>query len=244
VLAWRVHANNGSSNKRSRSLGIESRSIIMLRMRLVLLGLAATLVFSAVASGSAFAAAETRYFVEKTEVSAANAIEGTSGVSKLESTIAGVKIIIECKKDVATGEIETLGKSKGEIKFTECGELMQRNTAREKKKIAKCAVENITFKFIDLLIPGPGGTGEDEFKPASGSTFVTIVVGGTGCNATFKGSYEVEGTQICALPEGEVELVLHEIQCNSTGSKLKLKKEPASFTSIESLKLTSSKKWS
>ncbi|MGA2164763.1 MAG: hypothetical protein ABSH36_09870 [Solirubrobacteraceae bacterium] len=216
----------------------------MLRTKLVLLGLAATLVFSAVASSSAFAAAETRYFVEKTEVSAANALEGTSGLAKLESTIAGTKIIIECQKDAATGEIEKEGKSKGEIKFTECGELMQRNTAREKEKIAKCAVENITFKFIDLLVPGPGGSGEDEFKPASGSTFVTIVVGGTGCNATFKGSYEVEGTQICANPEGEVELVLHDIWCSSTGSKLKLHKELASFTSLESLQLTSHKKWS
>ena len=72
--------------------------------------------------------------------------------------------------------------------------------------------------------------------------FAEIKVEGATC--VVKGTYKVKGTQTCKLPSGELFAVNHEIKCTSTGSKLKLGTEEASFEGIQTAKLESKKEWS
>ncbi len=217
----------------------------MSRIKLALLGLVAMLLMSAAASSSAFATAETRFFVEGTEVTTATKVEGTSGASQLESVIAGTKIVIECKKDAFTGEIEAAGKTKGEITFEECK--LFEIKAGKKTELPKCTVPNIKFKFNDQLVSGSGATAEDEFFPTSGTLYVEFEI--TGGECLLKGKYKVETTaekkgQRCALPSGEVEMEKHEIVCTSTGgSELRFGKEKVSFFSTDTVNLTTKKVW-
>lgn len=217
----------------------------MLRMKLVLLGLAATLVFSAVVSSSAMAAPETRFFVEGSEVTAATKIVGTSGVAQLESTVAGLKILIECKKDTFTGEIEEKGKTKGEVTFEECK--LYEIKAGKKTEVTTCTVPNIKFTFHDQLVVGNGSSAEDEYFPPTGKLYIEFEITGT-CLLAKK--YKVETAnegkgQRCALPLGEVEQEKHEIVCTSTGSsELRFgANEKASFFSTEFVLLTTKKVW-
>jgi hypothetical protein len=169
--------------------------------------------------------------VEK-PITKAFAIEGSSVESLLESTIALEKIFIQCKADSFTGQIEIEGENKGTISFKECKLLNSK-----KGTIAGCKVtEPIETKVKSKLVNGPPV--EDEFVPAAGEIFVTIEI--LGCEKTaFNGKYEVKGSQICKLPEGEKEKAEHTIECTKTGSKLKLGLEKASFESKEEkVKLT------
>jgi len=241
------------------------------QIRVLLVSLLAVFAVSAVASSPAFAAeefftcqssatgkfteskCETASPPEKFEwlpITAAKKITGTSGNSKLEGTVAGLKLIIECKKDKTTGttnEIETAGKNKGKILFEECGhpsEILRGN----RKELTACTVANIEFSFLSQLIAGKGAGPELEFKPSPSTSklFVTIKI--TGCALPEENKVEVaaEGDGItCALPEAEVGLVVHEISCWSTGdTNLRFAGKAASFTSAEKVEIeTSKERW-
>ncbi len=160
-------------------------------------------------------------------------LTGTSGVSKLESEVLGLKIIIECVKDTFTGTFEAGGASKGEVKFKECSVI----NPETKEPVKHCSVhEPIEFKFRDQLL-SPG----DEFKPFSGTTFVEITFEGEKC--AIKGTYKVEGTQTCNLPNETVLQEEHEIECLPAGSGLTFAGKPAHFTSTEKVKLESGGNW-
>jgi hypothetical protein len=217
----------------------------MLRTKLVLLGLAAVFIVSAVASSSAFAAAETRFSVENKAVTTATNVVGTSGPSQLESVVAGAKILIECEKDTFKGTIEELGKSKGEITFEGCKVFVIKEGKKESE--SACTVPNIKFSFKDQLVPGNGATAEEEFSPASGTLYVAFEI--TGASCLLKGKYEVKTTtegkgQRCALPAGEIEQEKHEVDCTSTGSgELRFGTEKVSFFSTDVVLLESKKVW-
>ncbi len=216
----------------------------MTRIKLIMLSMVAVLGLSAVASATASAAVETRYFVEgDTELAASESIAGTVGTAELVTTLAKDKIAIICTKNtLSNATVETLGKSGGEIKYEECGTLKQ--IKKGELENTKCNVKIPAFKFKDLLVAGPGGTVEDEFTPAAGTTFVEIeVAGGTGCNSIFEGTYKTEGSYVASLPKSEDGLVGHEIVFTSTGSKVKFHSEQASYTNtVTNLLLSGSKK--
>lgn len=187
-------------------------------------------------------------------------VEGESAASKLEGEVAGLKTIVECKKDKFKGEIEKEGKSKGEITFETCEFFEVKNHV--KTAVANCTVPPITFKFIDALVQGQGlGPAtwgpEDQFNPETGETFVEIKIEGASC--VLKGTYKAtqhevaisEGTttvkykgQVCALPEAGVGKVVHEIVCTSTGSHLTFNGKAAYFFSTDPVHLVgTAKEW-
>ncbi len=218
----------------------------MTRIKLILLSMVAVLGISAMASASA-SALETRYMVGANEVKGTEKIEaeGTVGPAQLTSVILGEKIVIECTNNKLTGAtLEAEGKSKGEILFNKCAVSVITGGKREAQP--KCVIKEITFKFTDLLIDGPGGVIEDEFKPSTGENFVTIVIENVSEKevCTLKGSYETTGSYDAAAPEGELSATEHELLFTSTGSKVKLHKEPASFTNRTLLRLAGSSKGS
>jgi hypothetical protein len=185
-------------------------------------------------------------------------IEGTSGVSKLESEVAGVKILIECKKDTFKGEIEKEGKNKGEVTFSECS--LFEVTKYIKVPLAVCTVPNIVFKFTTQLVTGQGAGPatwgpEDEFNSTEAEeTFVTIKIEGASC--ALKGSYKAKQAeveikpaaqkfkgQVCAMPEAGVGKLEHEIVCTSSGSHITFGGKPAYFTSTDTVKLENGWWW-
>jgi hypothetical protein len=164
---------------------------------------------------------------------ALGAVAGTSAESELSGTIGEAEVIVKCKADTFTGELEEGGASKGKVIFEKC------SVGNKKETFTKCEVPNIEFKFKDQLVGSPI---EDEFKPASGTTFVEITIKGTSC--IIKGTYPVTGTQICKLPSGETFKVDHTIECTPAGSKLEFNKHPgATFKGSETVELTAQPEW-
>ncbi len=231
--------------------GREELDKAMSRIKLVLFSALAVVAVSALASASASAAVENKYFVEKTAVAGATNIVGTVGEAQLQSTIAGVKMMIVCTENsLAGGQINAAGKSKGEIKFKKCKIFEIKNGV--KTSLASCTVkEPIEFKFEDELLTSPGGIVDDRFRPeGGGNVFVTIKIEGSLC--ALKGTYEVKGqgaggTEPWYLAdlgdEGEIEKALHELIFGSCGSHIVFGTEPASFTNRTSLELESHKGW-
>jgi hypothetical protein len=233
----------------------------MLRIRCILLGVAAMVFVGAFASASASAHTfltclnvgaghgqwnnsacskpEIGGGWETSEVANGTAVEGTSGVSKLKSKIAGEEIVITCKKDTFKGELEKEGKSKGEIVYEECS-----IANKVGEELSGCEVPNIKFKFKDLLVLDEVEKNVfeigDEFKPVEeGKPFVTIIVKKkTGKTCLESGEFPVEGTQVCLLPEGTSFIRLHELNCLTKGSKLTLNKETATYEGKASIQLS------
>jgi hypothetical protein len=215
----------------------------MARMKLVLLGLVAVLGISAVASASAFAECGTgctRYFVEKTELAGEDKAEATVETAQLNSEVAGVKIMIVCTKNkFSEGKIKEKGESSGKIQFEGCKVYEIKNGVLT--LLGNCTVkEPIEFNFKDQLVVGPGGMGEDEFKPSSGTTFVVIKIEGSLC--AIKKEYKTEGSYVASAgDEGERELVEHELIFTSNGSKVTFEGKQASFTNRTKIKVEGSK---
>ncbi len=218
----------------------------MSRTKWSLLSLVVALAVS-VATATSAAALETRYTVEGKEVKAGESfpIEGSVGTAQLSNSILSEKLIIECAENkLANASIEGEGKSKGEYKFKAC--TLYELTKGTKESLAKCVIKvPIEFKFIDLVIDGPGGILEDEFKPSTGEEFVTIHIENKGEEiCTLKGTYEITGTYVASIgDEGEVEKVEHELVITSTGSKLKIRKEASAWAYAMKWKLSSGKQW-
>lgn len=209
----------------------------------MILSLLAVLAVVAVTSASA-SALETRYVAEGKEVTTAETYSAVVGVAQLNSTIGSVKIMIECSANalITTGAnaIEAEGKSSGEISFSQC--VIYEIKKGSRVLLSSCTItEPIKFAFKDLLVSGPGGLLEDEYKPSTGTIFVEITIG----VCVLKGTYKAEGAYTASFgAEGEREVSEHELLFHSTGSKVTLGKEPASFTNtISRIKLKSGKSW-
>jgi hypothetical protein len=221
----------------------------MSRFKLVVLGMLAVLAVSAAAAATASAATslETRYFVEGTELTSAETVDGVVGVAQLNSTVSGAKIMIECTANemVPTGNntIEGGGVSHTEISYKQCYLYTISKGTRELSTTCRVK-EPITFKAIDQLFAGNGGLVEDEFKPSAGTIFVEIeIVKIPGKTCLLEKTYKAEGTYIASFgDEGERQMTEHELVFNSTGSKVTFEKEPASYTNtITRLKLRNNK---
>ena len=176
---------------------------------------------------SEFAPHSTHEFIVK-EGTLPSAVEGSGSTSKLGAEILKTKLVITCKKDKITGEIEKEAKSKATLLLSEC----------EIEGMKACTVPNLEIKTSNHIT----GTlvSENEFKPAGGEVFVEIGIE----SCALSGKYKVTGTQTCKLPGGEISTTSHEIKCTSTGGKLKLGSQEATFESTAAVKLGSGKAWS
>lgn len=154
---------------------------------------------------------------------------GSKTVSKLEGTVLGEKLTIECtKQTINKGELLAGGKSNGEITYEGCSVKGQ----------ATCEVPNIKFKVNDELTGGPPV--KDVFLPTGANEeFVTIEIKVCG----LKGKYPVKGKQTCNLPGGEEFAPAHNIECLPAGSELTLGTEPAHYTGTTEVSLVSGLKF-
>jgi len=234
----------------------------MSRIRLILLSLLAVLAFGAVAAASASAAHEfwvpecenqgpghkyaTRVKCEKGEIGTGEwersgalapiaageevPVEGTSGTSILEVPELN-EAKIECKEDKFSGTLKAAGQTTAKVEFEKCTVV-----SPEHCTVAEPIKVNVTDQLVIFH-----ETLADAFEPPSGEPFVVIKLKGSECLA--KGEFKVKGKQQCALPEGEIEKVEHEIDCKPIGSELTLGAKEAKFEGKEKVKLTGGGNW-
>jgi hypothetical protein len=166
------------------------------------------------------------------------ALEGTGGVSKLEGLLGGTKVVIECQKDKATGEVESEGKTKNlVIAYEECKLF---TIAKHVKAATTCIVSNITTnKLTGLLVEGIDDGPEDELAPAEGTTLAKVKV----AECALESMENVTGKQTCSIPEATTGLVEHELICSPSGGALEFAKKPASYYGTMSTKLTNGSAW-
>lgn len=195
--------------------------------RLILI-LASALALGATTAASASAS---EYFVEGKQVTEATNVEGTSGHSLLASKVGAVEVKVECAKDTETGTVEAGGKGSATLDLKECSVT----------KPANCSIPALIEGKLKSKLAGVSGS-EDEFEPVtSGGAITEVTISGASCSIV--GTYALTGSQTCELPEIGVEKKEHEIVCKKAGSKLKFGLEPASFSSVEMIKLVSGKTW-
>jgi hypothetical protein len=212
----------------------------MSKIKVVLLGLFA--VFALGATMAATASAATHAFkIEGTEIAKGveETLEDDSFSGKMETTIAGLSISVQCEEDISTGTIGEGGKSKGSIEFKNCF-VIETNKGKRVFLTSCTVTEPVKAKFTDQLIEHS----VDEYKGEGGEeTFVELEIG----VCAIKGKYKVKGSQLCAVPESEFEKVIHESICTPSGSKLKQRiteENGAQLFGVEQIKLKSAKNWS
>ncbi len=177
---------------------------------------------------------------ESVEVKEALTISGTSGVTKLKSSILKAEILITCKKSKVTGEIEPAGVSQGEAKFEEC------EVGNSKETFKNCTVPNFKFSFVGQLIENATTKEvEDEFKPKAGSeTLVEIKINSVeGKSCSEKGTFPVKGTQDAELPEQATHKTSRTVAFKPSGSHLSLNGEEATLEDTASVVLSNGDSW-
>jgi len=178
---------------------------------------------------------------ELVEVTENLAVNGTSGVSVLTSTLLGAEIKITCTKDKFTGTIGPKGLSKGEVTYEGC------SAGNTKEPFANCEVPNITFKFIDQLVENATTKEvEDEFKPETPPIFVKIVIKAKPEKTCLeKGTFPVEGTQNAEAEKPSLGAkLLRELTFKPSGSHLKFNTtETATYEGKVSIDLNNDDSW-
>ena len=173
-------------------------------------------------------------------------VEGAAGAGKLESTIAGLKWMIECQSASFTGELEEGGKSSNDVvRFSGC-EFFTDSHGVKTAQPACAVVEPLeTKKLKNILVAGPALGPEVEFAPETGKVFAEFEI--TNCALAAKVKFETatEGKgQTCELPEGSYGRVDHEIECSSDGSgELRIGANKVSFFANFDVKLESGAWW-
>lgn len=186
-------------------------------------------------------------------VSASEKIEGTNnGESLLKGTIASVTAEIKCEKGKSTGSIEggaagTVGKSTTKTKLEKCKLLKPAN--------CKLTPENET-EIPTTELKGElkltSGRIEEKLQPREGA-FATVSIEGSNSSCVIaqpevpKG-FNITGSQICEVDSSnavaETEAEKHKLICKTSGSNLSIGTNPAEMEDEQTVKLTSSKKWS
>lgn len=177
---------------------------------------------------------------ELVEVTENLAVNGTSGVSVLTSSLLKAEIKITCTKDKFTGTIGPKGLSKGEVTYEGC------TAGNSSGEFKTCEVPNIKFKFIDQLVENATTKEvEDEFKPETGSIFVEIVIKNKPeQSCAEKGTFPVEGTQNAEVEKPSLGAkLLRELTYKTSGSHLTFLKEKATYEGKVSIDLNNDDSW-
>jgi hypothetical protein len=209
----------------------------MHRIKSVLLGQAVILGLSLTACVPlASANAETRFFVEGSEIKGSEEVEleGSLETIQLNSTIAGVKVMSVCSENkFSSAKIKAGGAASSKVEFSHCKVYDIKEGILT--SLTGCTIaEPTSFAVKEQLIAGPGGVVELEVRPSSGTTFINIEVSGASC--ILKGKFELSGFIDATLPEGEIESTSHVLNVGSTGSGVKLGTEKGSVGSPSSSK--------
>jgi hypothetical protein len=201
--------------------------------RSVLLSLMGVLLVSA-AFSTASASATHAFIIEGTELGTTEGVQSESRFVKIELPIAKLPISVECTNSLSNGTLKAKGESTGEAELKGC--YVFENNKGKKVFLTTCSVtEPVLARFNDLLI----AHGVDELKEFKSEVKVNTCV--------LKGTYTVEGSEACAIPEAEFAKVIHSLNCTTAGSALKYKGTESFGVSLfdkEQVTLCTRKNWS
>jgi ferredoxin-fold anticodon binding domain-containing protein len=212
----------------------------MTRRRLITLTLFAVLASTLLVASSAFAEAETRYYIEGIELTSPETLQIAATPYILNSEIAGAKIEMECDDNIVSGTIETEGQQTLGQEMKDCSIVEIKNG--KKTAMTQCQVQDQIRRIrrerfaISLRILIFAFWEQEEID----EPFREQV---QGVSCTLKGEYEQEGSYRNSLPESGIEKTEHELVHTSTGSEVTFGGKPASVTFVEKIKLASGKKW-
>jgi hypothetical protein len=197
--------------------------------------------FAVLALGVAFASTASASEWHVTGGTLPEKIEGKGGAATLESTIAGVKVIITCSTEKGTGELLAAGAATGTLTYETCKLFEVNSTSHEKIALTKCVVANPVAEISGAL--GTNNTIVTLSPKVTNFTEIKIT------NATEqvclqKGTFAVKGKVLAAGPEGEVVLATHLLVSDGEGSEaggLLLGAEKARLTGTLEVKTVSGK---
>lgn len=208
----------------------------MTRLRLILLSMLAVFAVSAVASASASAASkceakeeggDNTWCIEGKELAGEQALT-TSQKTSFVLTAAAAGITLTCTKETGSGtlvQVNSTEPAASDVELTFSGCTL---TSLPNCKVKEPIKVNGGGDLLDAVTKGRS---EVTFTPSEGETFAEITIENNGAKTCLqKGTFPVTGSQTCALPKGEEEITKHEVECKTTGSKLKLGKNEATFS--------------
>jgi hypothetical protein len=209
----------------------------MKRFKIVGLCLVAVFAISAVASASASAADV--WSVEGSTVFGGTA--KTEAISPSPISITGGKLTgdgieITCPTLTINGGLIKEGSSGSatSVAFSGCLETVDQ---------AECVLESSTITTV-AVTANIVGTNEIEFKPTTGTEFVTVKLNNVaGKVCPVKGKFKVTGSARATFGTAQEEEVSHTLTLNSK-SALFINENASTIAGSGSLKLTSGKKWS
>ena len=167
--------------------------------------------------------------------------EGISGPSKLSATVGGLTLTIECKKDFATGTLESAGKSsKAVIKYEECGIAGAWATKCEVAKTLTTGKLKDALSVVATRIV-------DTFEPEATNFIEIVVKRRTGQTCSIETTYPITGSQQCEVDkhtaEAESGKQSHELICTNSGSNLKLGANAAKYQGTVKVFLATRDDW-
>ncbi len=202
----------------------------MLKVRSVLLILLGICAASAVMSPPALATHV--FMVEGTEITSTE--EGAQGYSQhtvVELPALKSLVYLECAEGLSIGGLESRGESRGAIEFKGCN--IAENSKGKKVVLTSCSVTEPVEAIYSGLLTEHGVDELGEFRSE-----ITI----TTCS--LKGTYTLEGAEVCAMPEAEFSKTIHDLTCTRAGGKLKSGKEAAGLFHKEHTTLCTKRNWS
>ena len=215
----------------------------MSRMKLFLLSALAISALGTAFSASAQATPE--WWVEGSVIKSAEKLATEVKVPEL-ITFQTSAITVKCSKlQVNGGFVRPKNENSAEsLVFSGC----------EVPGDAKCMVENIKTKALNLPLQGTTGAISLNFVPTSGNVIAAFNI--TGCeNKATSGEKKIKSNaktgigMKCEYPDVETEQINHKLNFNSkSGSELEMengaKSEPLSLIAIVEWALATAKKWS
>jgi hypothetical protein len=152
---------------------------------------------------------------------------------KILGTPFGVAVHIICRKArITNAQIEAGGNSIGSPEFSAC----------EVIKPVGCKLKEPVVSALKGKLVEVSGVLEQEFAAQSGEAITTVSLEGASCS--LKEPFEVSGTQTCRLPGISTEAVTHEMECLTSGSKLKVGGKLATFEGTTAGHLEGEPLWS
>jgi hypothetical protein len=165
-------------------------------------------------------------------------LDGPLLLSVLTSSAAGLELKIHCLSgNFAAQPATTTLLTKTLLTYKEC----------EVQKVPNCTVSGgtggagtiITEPLDSVLL----SLTAIDFKPETGTAFVVLAFGGSSC-ALKSVKPEITGEQQCGFGAGVSEpALLHLVECKTTGSKLKLGLEPATYEGVAHVLVEGSLWW-
>jgi hypothetical protein len=211
----------------------------MLQIKLGLLSLTTVFVAILLTTTTAMGAElESRFYVEGTEITSPETFDAAVGPVQITAEISGIKLVIKCLSNSATGAIESEGALNQSLTIEDCS-LYELHKGSETPS-ASCEVSSSqVYRPVEREREGRNRNWRQRIR------IVERYRSRPGRTCALEGEYETEGSYAGSWdPEGLRESTEHTFTATPTEDELTLKGAPASIIyNMYRIKLLNGKKW-